>query len=115
MLGLAYCAQQMFEEGVAAMRRGCALSGDSPLMLGWLGLTSGQAGNTTEARTVLERVHAMAGAQYVLPTSFAWIYLGLGEIDSAFQWMDRAADAYDTMLGSIRSVTTRASTRCCAR
>jgi TolB-like protein/tetratricopeptide (TPR) repeat protein len=103
MLGLTYCAKQMFEEGVAAMRRGCALCGDAPFMLGWLGLALGQAGSATEARALLERVHAMAATQYVLPTTFAWIYLGLGETDSAFEWMDRAADAYDTMLAPIKS------------
>lgn len=103
-LGLAFCGKQMLEKGVSAMRRGCALCGDAPVMLGWLGLALGQAGQTADARAVLARLHSMAATQYVLPTSFAWTYIGLGEIDSAFEWMDRAADAYDTMLAPIKTM-----------
>ncbi len=103
MQGLTYCATQMFNEGVAAMRRGCAVCGDAPFMLGWLGLALGQAGRATEARALLERLQTMAAGRYVLPTSFAWIHLGLGEIDSAFEWMNKAADAYDTMLAPIKT------------
>ncbi len=33
----------------------------------------------------------------------AWTYLALGEIDSAFEWMDRAIDARDHMMIPIKS------------
>jgi TolB-like protein len=102
-LGHLYCGKRMFDEGIAAQRRATELSGGSPLILGWLGLALTQGGNVAEARTVLERLHAMAGKAYVPPTGFAWIYLGLGEIDSAFQWLDRAIDACDPMIMPIKS------------
>lgn len=35
--------------------------------------------------------------------SFAWIHLGLGEIDEAFVWMDRAIEARDHMMTPIKS------------
>jgi len=40
---------------------------------------------------------------YVPPTCFAWIHLGLGNVDEAFTWIDRAIDARDPMIIPIKS------------
>ncbi len=45
----------------------------------------------------------MATQAYVPPTSVAWIHLGLGEIDDAFEWLDRAIDARDQLMMPIKS------------
>jgi tetratricopeptide (TPR) repeat protein len=101
--GLYYREKGMFDEAIAAHRRAVELSGGSPLMLGWLGLALAQSGNTAEARAVLDRLHPIAHETYVPPTSFAWIHLGLGEIDDAFTWMDRAVDGRDQMMIPIKT------------
>jgi TolB-like protein len=93
--GLCYREKRMFPEAIAAHRKAVELSGGSPLMLGWLGLALGQAGERAEARAILERLQAIAGQHYVPPTSFAWIHLALGETDDAFTWMERAGDNAD--------------------
>lgn len=94
-LGHTHLAGRRYEESAAALRKSVELSGGLPMMLGWLGLALGLAGKTAEAREVLARLHAIASRSYVPPTSFAWTYLGAGEIDEAFEWMDRAVDAPD--------------------
>jgi hypothetical protein len=48
---------------------------------------------------VLER----AVKSYVPPTCFAWVHLGLGEIDSAFEWLDRAVEGRDQFIMPIKS------------
>ncbi len=101
--GLCYREKRMFDEAVAAQRKATELVAGAPLMLGWLGLALAQAGNTAEARSVLEKLHAMATQACVPPTSFAWIHFGLGEKDDFFSWMDRAIDARDHMLMPIKS------------
>jgi tetratricopeptide (TPR) repeat protein len=101
----------LFEDAIAAHRKAVELTGGSPLMLGWMGLTLGRAGRTQEAREVLERLRAMAETAYVPATSLAWTYLGLGDLDNTFVWLDRALDARDLMalpaplpfLGELRS------------
>jgi serine/threonine-protein kinase len=103
IMGQLYCGKGMFEEAIAAHRRATELSGGAPPMLGWLGLALAQSGSTAEARAMLERLHAMAAKACVPPTSFAWVHLGLGEIDSFFVWMDRAIDARDHMMMGIKS------------
>jgi len=66
-------------------------------------MSLGLSGNKAEARALLKRLHGMAAQAYVPPTSFAWIHLGLGEIDSAFEWLDRAVDERDQYLMPIKS------------
>ncbi len=95
VLGLVYVGMKRFEESVSVFRRAAELSGEFPLMLGWLGLALGLGGQTAEARVVLERLRETANVRFVLPTSFAWLHLGLGETDDAFAWMERAANHND--------------------
>jgi tetratricopeptide (TPR) repeat protein len=103
ILGDLYGGKRMLTEGIAAHRKAAELTGGAPMMLGWLGMTLAQSGDTAAARAILDRLHAIALKAYVLPTSFAWIHLGLGETDQAFEWLDRAVDARDHMLMPIKS------------
>jgi hypothetical protein len=40
---------------------------------------------------------------YVPPTSFAWIHLGLGELNQAFAWMERAVEERDAIIVPIKT------------
>lgn len=61
-------------------------------------------GRTEEARCVLETLHAAAEQKkYVPPSTLAWTYLGLGAIDDAFVWLDRAVDVSDRMMVPIQT------------
>ena len=102
-MGSCYRDQRMFKDAIAAHRRANELSGGAAITLGWLGLTLGLAGECREARALLERLQETATQAYVPPTSVAWIHLGLGEIDDAFEWLDRAIDARDQLLMPIKS------------
>jgi TolB-like protein/Flp pilus assembly protein TadD len=90
MLGLVCIGAKKFEESYNALRRSAELSCNFPLILGWLGLALGLGGQKQEAARILQRLHEIASRQFVLPTSFAWVHLGLGEIDQAFAWMEKA-------------------------
>jgi hypothetical protein len=79
------------------------MSGGSAAMLGWLGLVLGLGGRAAEARNVLGRLETMTTHTFVPPTSFAWTYLGLGETDRAFEWLDRAVDERDQFMMPIKS------------
>jgi len=104
LLGAATGAKGRFDDAIAAYRRAVELSGGSMLMLGWLGLGLGQAGRADEALDVLAQLRAAADRQvYVPPTSFAWTYLGLGDVDNTFTWLDRAVEVRDRMMVAIQS------------
>jgi serine/threonine-protein kinase len=102
-LGQIRCEQGAFDEAISALRQGAALSGNAPLVVGWLGMTLARSGDTVGAREILAGLHAAATQVYVLPTSFAWIHLGLGEIDQAFTWMEKAIEERDPIIIPIKS------------
>ncbi|HEX9120038.1 MAG TPA: winged helix-turn-helix domain-containing protein [Terriglobales bacterium] len=103
VLGHVYLGMNSFEDSVAALRHAVDASGEFPLMLGWLGLALGLGGHKAEARMVLQRLCAISRERFVLPTSFAWVHFGLGEIDDAFAWMDRAIDRNDGWIPALNS------------
>ena len=93
----------MFEEAIAAHRKAVEISGGGYALIGWLGLTLGLSGNAAEASSLLEVLHTKAEKGFVPPTSFAWIYLGLGETDAAFEWLNRAVEECDQFMMPIKS------------
>jgi tetratricopeptide (TPR) repeat protein len=101
-VGVAFCQAGRFDQGIASLREAVRLT-PAPFTQGWLGLALALNGDEPEARHLLDRFHAMATRTYVPPSSFAWIYLGLGELDEAFAWMDKAVDACDGMMTPIKS------------
>lgn len=102
-MGSIYRDQGLLEKAVVAHRQALEVSGDSPPMMGWLGHTLALSGNTSDARALLERLYRKAAQGYVPPTSLAWIHLGLGEINAAFEWLNRAVDECDQLLMPIKS------------
>ena len=103
LLGTNSRASGQFDEAIAAHRKSVELSGGSMLMLGWLGLALGEAGRTDEARGVLAELQAATDRQvYIPPTSFAWTYLGLGDVENAFVWLGRSVEACDRMMVPIQ-------------
>jgi tetratricopeptide (TPR) repeat protein len=103
IFGVTYREQRMFEKAVSALRAAIEVSGGMPGLIGWLGLTLGMNGSAAEARSLLDRLHGRAAQGYVPPSSFAWIHLGLGETDNAFEWLDRAVDECDQFMMPIKS------------
>ena len=55
--------------------------------LGWLLARSGRA---AEAEPLLAEMHALARDHYVSPVPFAILHIGLGNLDTALDWAERA-------------------------
>jgi tetratricopeptide (TPR) repeat protein len=81
------------EEAIPGHLKAIELAPGINLFLGWLGMALGICGRKKPAREVLEKLRQ--ADQYVLPSSFAHVHLGLGEIDAAFEWFDRAVEEPD--------------------
>lgn len=89
------------EQAISEHQKAHQLAPGSNFFLGWLGLALGVCGKKAEARAVLDSLKRQE--RYILPTSFAHVHLGLGEIDAAFEWFDRAVDEQDQMMMPILS------------
>jgi TolB-like protein/Tfp pilus assembly protein PilF len=89
-LGMAYEGLALHAEAVAAFQRGLELSPDTTRLLGALGHAYGCWGKYAEANGILDRLNGLAAEGYVSPFDFALVHLGLGELDSFFEWLELA-------------------------
>ena len=94
-LGKAYMAKRMFEEGIAEIQKAVTLSGGNRGYLASLGRAYAASGRRSEAARILNELKEQQSKQrYAL--GIADIYIGLGEKDQAFSWLEKAyADRAD--------------------
>lgn len=90
MLGHTYAANKQFDEAIAASQKAVDLSGRTPGALGILGLAYGLAGRKAEANKVLDELLKLNKTRYVTPAAFVNVYIGLGDKDKAFEWLEKA-------------------------
>jgi TolB-like protein/Tfp pilus assembly protein PilF/predicted Ser/Thr protein kinase len=91
-LGLALLQQGKPDEAIQAHEKSVAFARRAPFTLGTLGFAYGMAGQAGQARRLLAELEGLAPRVYVPPSSFGRIYLGLGEIERAFDWIEKAVD-----------------------
>jgi tetratricopeptide (TPR) repeat protein len=81
----------MFTEAFAELNKAKDLMEDLPPAWEALGYAYAKSGQREEALKILDQLQARAGrGEYVLPLGIAWIYVGLGDKDQAFVWLDKA-------------------------
>ena len=97
------------DEAIAAFDKGRELSGNSPLLLGWLGACYAAAGRRVEALQIIDQLNTQNEILVSIP--WAVIYAGLGEKDLAFEWLEKAAEKRDALLCYIKVTPTYASLR----
>ena len=106
-LGLAYEKKGMYAQAIDEFQKGVKISG-SPLMLALLGHAYAASGKTREARQVLSDLHDLSESReaesrrYVSPYTVAAIYVGLGDKDQAFKWLEQANEERDVWLMNLK-------------
>jgi serine/threonine-protein kinase len=98
VVGLNYEQKRMYPEAIAVMEKARELSGNNSLILGPLGSCYGGSGDKARALQTLDEVNAAAQQAYVAPITWVMLYLGMGEIELAFEWLEKAAEARDPLL-----------------
>ncbi len=87
--GNVYLAIGDYDEAITALQAAVALS-ETPLMIGALGQAYARAGQRREARRLLGRLDELAGQHYVSPVYRTLIFTGLGEVEQAVFWLEKA-------------------------
>ena len=89
-LGLIYEQKGMYAEAISEFQQAESLSGARPLDSGALAHAYAIAGKSAEARQILTKVIERSPRVYFPSYDIALIYLGLGEKDLAFDWLEKA-------------------------
>ncbi|MDA2929903.1 hypothetical protein MYX84_08150, partial [Acidobacteria bacterium AH-259-O06] len=101
-LGMAYTEKSMYEEAVAALQKARSLPGANPLVVGVLGYCYALLGKGNKAQQLLDELKERSERRYVSPISIVLIYIGLGEKDRAFEWLEKAHEERDRWLAWLK-------------
>ena len=63
-----------------------------------MGHAYAMAGKRGEALKMLEELKQLSNRRYVPPSGMATVYVGLGEKDQAFEWLEKAYEERDRWL-----------------
>jgi DNA-binding winged helix-turn-helix (wHTH) protein/Tfp pilus assembly protein PilF len=98
--GYLYEQQGKYRDAVAAFQKGVELAQGAGLA--HLGHALAVSGDRDEAHHILERLHSRSAKAYVSPLDIAMVYLGLGEREAAFTWMERAYEDHSQWLEQLK-------------
>jgi tetratricopeptide (TPR) repeat protein len=101
-LGRVYADQGRLTEGIELLERAYKMREGPGKGFGMLANLYGRAGRRVDALRLIEEAKALSRKQYVSPVSLAQAYIGLGDKDQAFAWLDRGFEERDTVMTSLR-------------
>jgi tetratricopeptide (TPR) repeat protein len=88
--GQVYLQMEHYEDALAAFEQ---------LGIGkGIGLTYARMGRTEKARELARELEQLSAVRYVAPLDIAKTYMGLGETDTAFKWLEKAFEERDVWL-----------------
>jgi tetratricopeptide (TPR) repeat protein len=90
MLGADYGALGRHDEAVTVLEKAVTLSDRGAYYLSWLGWAYGIAGQRDKAEKILEELSARFPDECTQSISLMQVHSGLGNIDAAFEWLDKA-------------------------
>src|SRR5438128_6161031 len=85
-LGWTYEQKGQLQEAISVFQKERSVD-DSAIALSALGHAYAWAGNRAEAQKVLDELMERSKRGYVSPDFIAFVYIGLGEKDKAFEWL----------------------------
>jgi len=94
----AYGQKGMYDKALSEGEKALAIAGPVHATIGNMGYYCGRAGKETQAMEYLSILLDQAKNGIISPFWIAGIYLGLNEIDSAFEWLNKALNQRDSNL-----------------
>jgi TolB-like protein/DNA-binding winged helix-turn-helix (wHTH) protein/Tfp pilus assembly protein PilF len=89
-LGFALIATGQPDQAIAPLEKARSLSGGSPAVIGVLVRAYAHAGRRTDALRLLDELKRRQQTSYVPPVAFVNAYLGIGDNEQAFVWLERS-------------------------
>ena len=102
-LGKTLAAQGHFPEAIDELKKAGDFTAEPYATIGYV---YGRMGRTEDARKVLADLQQQSRTDYVAPSNFAKIYIGLGDKDQAFAWLEKGYQQRDFWLTFIQGEPT---------
>lgn len=101
MLGSACVKKGSSDEAIAEFQKAVQVSGRWEVVLAKLGYAYALYGKKPEARKILDELKGMRTRRQISATNIALVYVGLGDIDQALSWFEKAHQERDSRLETI--------------
>jgi serine/threonine protein kinase/Tfp pilus assembly protein PilF len=98
LLGCNYYLLSRHEDALTEFQKAVTLSNRNPWMISTVGSVYARLGKTSEARKILAELVDRSQSEYVQAFYFAYLYLGLGDLDEALAWLEKSFEARDPYL-----------------
>jgi class 3 adenylate cyclase/TolB-like protein/Tfp pilus assembly protein PilF len=96
--GRPYLQKGMYEEAIAEIQQAVASSGGSTISLAVLAHALASSGKEPEAKEILQGLLERSRTGYLPSYWVALVYTGLGDVDQAMAWLERAYDERSSWL-----------------
>ncbi|MBN2103030.1 protein kinase [bacterium] len=104
-LGITYIAKTMIEEAIDTFHKFYSLSEESPLATGLLGYAYARAGRKKDALQLLTQLTNLSESRHVLSLHRALIYLGLGEYNQTFEYLEKSYKKHEILFPFLSSIS----------
>jgi TolB-like protein/DNA-binding winged helix-turn-helix (wHTH) protein/Tfp pilus assembly protein PilF len=101
MLGRVYAAKGLSGRAVEELARAKGLMGARPDVITPTAYVLARAGRRQEALATLDELRRMVTPREPSPFRIAYVHIGLGESDRAFEWLQKAIEARDWQMGML--------------
>jgi TolB-like protein/DNA-binding winged helix-turn-helix (wHTH) protein/Flp pilus assembly protein TadD len=100
-LALAYRQKSMNEEAIAEFEKLLVILHGHAWALADLGYAYATAGRGPEAQRMLDQLNQLSRQEFVPADAMAHVYVGLGEKDKAFEWLQKGYERHSIGLGGV--------------
>jgi TolB-like protein/Flp pilus assembly protein TadD len=102
-LAVTYTITGRRNDALAEITRAIALDGRIPAYVAIMGDIHAKFGEKADANKMLEELMARARTEYVSPYDVASLYVGLGDKEKAFVWLDKAVQERASIIISLKA------------
>ena len=89
-LGNDYEQKKMYREAFSELNKAKVFSRNAPTPVAELGYAYAVSGQRSDAQKIIRELMERATREYIDPCGIANIYLGMGERDLAYEWLEKA-------------------------
>ncbi len=92
VLGKVYLEKGLHQKAIAEFEKYSTLTNERSVGLAYVGNAYGRLGKRDEAGRILDELIAISQHEYVSAYAIAMVYIGLGDKDHAFEWLNKACE-----------------------